>query len=260
MRVKAGMAVLAMLLIAASALGETDHKPRRGKHYLPAGKVGTTTTEELGDEKVVEEKSYIDRLKGDRRLAPWEEWWRRCDRSFSVDALVDAGVVSLDDEWQAYDKSELEGPNREFLSSKGGKTVNPVWGRMRYVKQDKLWQAQMTNARCGVMMYDGGRAKKLVHCGELDGVFGGFWFDGSKYVVMAYRKISPEMNAECMAKEIGECVAAILWLIDLKDDSAWEYRGPVVTFKECEPNDLLVKLYPEFFVQEQTMQGKAAGN
>ncbi len=108
----------------------------------------------------------------------------------------------------------------------------------------------MQNSRCGVMLYEGDRARQIVHCGELDGIFGGFWLDANRYVTMAYRKISPEMDAECKDKEVGQCVAAILWLVDLKDDSVWEYRGPVVTFKKCEPNDLLVKMYPEFFIQE----------
>ncbi len=250
MRKQLGIACMAMCFIATSALAMQDHKPRRGKHYLPPDKLGTTTTEELEKPEVVEKKSFLDRIKNDHRLGPWSSWWRTCDRSFSIDALVDAGEVSIDEEWQSYDRSETAGPNKEFLVSKGGRAINPVWGRMKYVKKEGVWQAEMNNSKCAVMLYQGNRARRIISCGELDGIFQGFWVDRDRCVITAYRKISPEMNAECKAKEVGECVAAILWLVDLTDDTLWEYRGPVVTFSQCEPNDLLKKLYPEFFIQE----------
>jgi hypothetical protein len=242
--------VAAFLLTAAS-----DHKPRRGKHYIPAHKVGSVEDEEILDEVVKEKESFIDQVARDGRLSGWSSWWRTCDRSFKISDFVDAGVVSIAGSWKPYNSKSIEGPNKEFLVRRGSRSVNPVWGRMKYERHGKVWQAA-TSPRCGVMLYEGGRARKVVHCGELDGTFKAFWVDKNKFYVTAYRKISPEMSAECKAKEVGECVAAILWLVDLADSSVWEYRGPVVTFSECEPNDYLVKLYPEFYVQDEVAKKK----
>jgi len=206
-------------------------------------------TEELKEEVVEEKESFIDQVQRDGRLNSWSAWWRTCDRSFKIADFVDAGVVSLGGEWKPFDKNSLKGPNKEFLTSRGGRTVNPVWGRMRYERVGKVWQAK-TSIDCGVMLYEGGRARQVIRCTGLDGIFKAFWVDKNRFYVTAYRKISPEMSAECKAKEVGECVAAILWLVDLQDKSVWEYRGPVVTFSKCEPNDYLVKLYPEFYIQD----------
>ena len=236
--------IAAFLLTAAS-----DHKPRRGRHYIPAHKVGSVETEELGEEIVQEKDSFIGEVKGDGRLSEWSNWWHACERSFAIGDFVDAGIVSIAGEWKPFDRKSIEGPNKEFLARRGGKAINPVWGRMKYVRVGKVWQAE-TSPRCGVILYEGNRARKVIHCGELDGTFKAFWVDKSRFYVTAYRKISPEMSAECKAKEVGECVAAILWLVDLADSTVWEYRGPVVTFSKCEPNDYLVKLYPEFYVQD----------
>lgn len=241
--------ISALIIPVFLCVAATDHKPRRGKHYIPAHKVGSMDTEELVDEVVKEKESFIDDVKRDGRLGAWTAWWRTCDRSFNIGEFVDAGVVGIAGEWKPFQNKSIEGPNKEFLTRRGGRAVNPVWGRMKYVRVGKVWQAE-TGPRCGVMLYERGRARKIVHCGELDGTFKAFWVDKNRFYVTAYRKISPEMSAECEAKEVGECVAAILWLVDLKDDSVWEYRGPVVTFSKCEPNDFLVKLYPEFYVQD----------
>ena len=243
--------VLAALLLTAA----TDHKPRRGKHYIPAHKMGSVETEDLHEEVVQEKESFIGEVKRDGRLAGWSGWWRTCDRSFDVGNFVDAGVLSIAGEWEPFDRKSIEGPNKEFLARRGGRAVNPVWGRMKYVRIGKVWQAE-TGPRCGVMLYEGSRARKVIHCGELDGTFKAFWVDKNRFYVTAYRKISPEMSAECKAKEVGECVAAILWLVDLADDTVWEYRGPVVTFSKCEPNNYLVKLYPEFYVQDEKTSKK----
>lgn len=241
--------ISAVIIPAIISMAATDHKPRRGRHYIPAHKIGSMDTEELSEDVVEEKESFIDEVRRDGRLAGWSAWWRTCDRSFNIGDFVDAGVVSLAGEWKPFDSKSIEGPNKEFLARRGGRSVNPVWGRMRYVRQGKVWQAE-TSPRCGVMLYEGARARKVIHCGELDGTFKAFWVDKDRFYITAYRKISPEMSAECKAKEVGECVAAILWLVDLQDNSVWEYRGPVVTFSKCEPNDYLVKLYPEFYVQD----------
>lgn len=253
MRLKVSVIVAVITLFAVSVVAAKDHKPRRGKHYLKPGEFGTETVEDLKEVKVEEEESFFDEIKTDSRVKSWVSWWRTCDPSFSVDKFVDRGVFSMDDEWVPYERSEIAGPNKEFLTSKGGYTMNPVWGRMRYVKRDKHWQAEMRNHWCGVMLYKGDRACKVIRCGELDGVFQGFWVGSGKFVILAYRKISPEMDARCKAKEVGECVAPVLWLGDMKSRSVWEYGGTVVTFSKCEPNAYLTKLYPEFFVQDDSV-------
>jgi hypothetical protein len=250
---RAVAAVIVIIVLAASSFAHavTDHKPRRGKHYIPANKVGTVSTEDLKEEKVEEEQSFFDQIKNDSRLNAWKSWWRSCTKSFSIDAFVDAGVSSLAGEWKTYKRSEVEGPNKGFLVRRGGMSINPVWGRLRYVKRDKTWFAEMRNAFCGVVVYKGDKSRKVVECGELDGASQAFWVGKDRFVVTSYRKMTPEMSAECEATEVGQCVAPILWLVDLGKDTVWEYRGPVVTFKKCEPNGFLVRRYPEFFVQEE---------
>lgn len=249
-RVSAVFLVVFALVTTAFAYAVKDHKPRRGKHYIPAHKVGTVSTEDLKDEKVEEEKSFFDEIKNDSRLNGWKSWWHSCAGSFRMDGFVDAGVSSLGGEWNSYDRREVEGPNKEFMVRRGGMSVNPVWGRLRYVKKDKTWFAQMRNAFCGVVVYKGNKSRRVIVCGELDGASQAFWVSKSRFVVTSYRKMTPEMSAECEATEVGQCVAPIIWLVDLGKDTVWEYRGPVVTFKRCEPNGFLVKRYPKFFVQE----------
>lgn len=239
-----------VFFMTLSATAAEDHKPRRGKHYISQDKLGTTTTEDLEKRKVIEKESFLDDIKNDRRLTRWITWWRSCDKTFNIETLIDAGIVLIDGDWQSYGDGEMAGPNKEFLISRGNATINPVWGRMKYVKRDGVWHAEMNNAQCGVMLYRDKMCRAIVHCGQLDGVFEGFWVDKERVVITGYRKISPEMNAECEAKEVGECIAAILWLVDLTDDTVWEYRGPVVTFSQCEPNDFLAELYPDFFVRD----------
>jgi hypothetical protein len=173
--------------------------------------------------------------------------------------MIEAGTTTISGDWRKIDKMEKSGPNKKLIVSRGGKSINPVWGRMKYVKGKKGWMPE-TSPRCGVMLYEGDRQRQIIPCGELDGIFEAFWVSKDKVMVTAYRKMSPEMNAECKAKEVGQCISPVLYLTDLKDETVWEYRGPVVTFDKCEPNDFLVKCYPFFYVQpEEEAAAQAAG-
>jgi len=260
MKIRFGVIFVVLIsFVAWTGFAAQDHKPRRGKFYVSPDEKGRVTVEEVEEIEVVEEKSFLDQAKKDSRLKPWINWWRQCVSSFNMDELIDVGSSSISDEWRSYDKSELEGPNGKLLLRSGGKTINPVWGRMKYVKGKEGWEPRY-GPRCGVVMYQNGKAKTIIHCGELDGIFQAFWAGKDRMIVTAYRKIAPEMNAECMAKNVGECVSAVLYLADLKKATVWEYRGPVVTFSKCEPNDFLVRCYPFFYIQPEEEEAmKAAG-
>lgn len=252
---------IAVLVLAVLCIAAKDHKPRRGTYYIAPEEKWKVVEETVEIRDQVEEaEGFFEEIKNDGQLKPWANWWHQCTSSFNVNNLIDVGTTSISDEPRTYDKEELAGPNRKFTISRGGRTINPVWGRMKYVKTADGWEPTYGN-RCGVVMYEKGKAQTLIHCGELDGIFGGYFAGKDKVVVTAYRKTSPEMNTECKAQNVGECVSPVLYLIDLKDQSVWQYRGPVVMFKKCEPNNLLIRLYPSFFIQpeeEAAAKAKAA--
>jgi hypothetical protein len=250
--------IVLIMVIASLSIAAKDHKPRRGVYHIPADQRGRVTEEKLEDVQIVEEKSFFDEVKKSGKLKPWVKWWRGCANSFTVDGMIETGMRAISGDWRKIDKMEKSGPNKKLIVSRGGKSINPVWGRMKYVKRKDGWVPE-TSPRCGVVFYQGDRARTVIHCGELDGIFQAFWVGKDKAMVTAYRKISPEMNAECEAKEVGQCISPVLYLVDLKGDSVWEYRGPVVTFAKCEPNDFLVKCYPFFYVQPEEEAAQAAG-
>ena len=248
MRIKIGIITLLLMTLAVTAMAAKDHKPRRGRYYINPEERGKVIEMAIEEVFVKEEKSFIDKVKRDGRIAPWMKWWSSCIGSFGWEDLIDVGVMSIDDDGRPYDKNEVAGPNGKLMIRRGGKAINPVSGRMKYVKGKDGWEP-VTGPRCGVVLYEKGKARTIVHCGELDGIFQGFWMGKDKAVFTAYRKTSPEMNMECKAKEVGTCVSPVLYLADLKNKTVWEYRGPVVTFAKCEPNDFLARCYPFFYIQ-----------
>lgn len=257
MRIKIA-SILVVFAIAILNMGVKYEKPRRGVYHIPSEERGRVTEERIEEVEIVEEESFFDQVKGSSKLKPWIDWWRACAGSFNIDDMIEAGMTAISGDWRKAEGWERSGPNKKLMIKCGGKSINPVWGRMKYVKSKEGWIPQ-TSPRCGVVQYDGDRVRTVIPCGELDGIFQAFCTGKGQVMVTAYRKMSPEMNAECQAKNVGECVSPVLYLVDLKSETVWEYRGPVVTFTKCEPNNFLVRCYPFFYVQPEEEAAGAAG-